>query len=57
VLPRLEVAALDATTELDLLLGGQEGYLVDFVEVRFEAAFSGNGALLQGIVARCTGGG
>jgi hypothetical protein len=43
VLARLEVAALDATTELDLLLGGEEGYLVDLLEVRFEAAFCGNG--------------
>jgi len=48
VLTRFEVAGLDAAAELELLVGRQERYLVDFLEVSFEAAFSGNGSAPDG---------
>jgi len=43
VLPCLEIAALDAATELLLLVGGEERDLVDLVQVGLETAFGGDG--------------
>jgi len=39
------VAALHATAELTLLLGGEQGDFVDFLEIGFQAAVGGDGDL------------
>jgi hypothetical protein len=43
VLPRGEVTGLDAAAEPLLLVGREEGDLVDLDQVGLEAAFGGNG--------------
>jgi hypothetical protein len=43
VLPRGEVAGLDAAAELLLLVGAEERGLVDLDQIGLEAAFGGNG--------------
>jgi hypothetical protein len=43
VLARFLVARLDPAAELLLLVGGEEGDFVDFLEIGLEAAFGGNG--------------
>jgi len=48
VLARFAIAALDTAAELELLLGREERYLVDFLEVRFEATFGRNGSAPDG---------
>jgi hypothetical protein len=44
VLARFEIAVLDPVTERQLLVGAEQGDLVDLLEVGLEAAFSRNGA-------------
>jgi hypothetical protein len=43
VLARLEVSALDAFAESELLLCAQQRNFVDLLQVRFQAAFGRNG--------------